>query len=64
MPSLVLPTQGQVSLNDYTVSNASGNYRCSEPTLTADQAAPMDVEMELQQYQALEQQQSDPFFSG
>jgi hypothetical protein len=32
--------------------------------LTADQAAPMDVEMELQQYQALEQQQSDPFFSG
>jgi hypothetical protein len=66
MSSPVLPTQGQVSVNDYTVSTASGN-RCSEPTFAADQAAPMDVEVDLQQHQALEQQQPkqrDPFFSG
>jgi hypothetical protein len=64
MPSPVLPTKGQETLNDCTVSTASAPVsKCSEPTFSADQAAPMDV----QQCQALEQQQPEqhaPFLSG
>ncbi|TVU43318.1 hypothetical protein EJB05_09777, partial [Eragrostis curvula] len=66
MPSPVLPNQGQEALNDSTMNTASGS-KCSEPTFNADQAAPMDVEADLHQFQALEQPQPGqhvPFFSG
>ncbi|KAK3123008.1 hypothetical protein QOZ80_8AG0622070 [Eleusine coracana subsp. coracana] len=66
MPTPVLPTQGQEDLNDCTLSTTLGR-KCSEPAFSTDQAEPMDIEVDLQQCQALEQPQPGkhaPFFSG
>ena len=52
MPSLSKPTQGQeAASHDSTLSTESGSQSSERPPFSADQAAPMDVEDDVQQPQ-------------